>query len=386
MPAGSRTATRSAARHRRRPAPTAGRATCRGRGADGRRFSTSSPRDGRLAPRSDNANTSSRKVSSACVPGSGLPPSVGNHDKRRDVLHERLADPDAEAGQAGDPERVEPGEQGGGERRHDEQHERASSWPGRAVRRRCPSRRRRPMPAPYWPSRAGSATARRACRTPRSRKPPVWPGRTASSGTGRRARPPSARPRQPSRTGSRESACRTPSTKSLGKMLGIDFDAEPNQSSTVAWRISRIPSEATSLASGDDVRSGRNTSSSLSTPTRIATSIVTIAAGNGAERDVEVARLEGPEAVRGDHRDRAGGEVDDPGAAVRDDHGHRDSADHRARPEPEQDEENDVLHGLLGARGGRAVIGRGSKGYGTHPSGGGTKPLASSQPASPLNL
>ena len=69
------------------------------------------------------------------------------------------------------------------------------------------------------------------------------------------------------------------STMSLGKMLGIDCDAEPNQSSIVAWRISRIPSEATSLASGDDVRSGRNTSSSLSTPTRIATDIVTIAAG-----------------------------------------------------------------------------------------------------------
>ena len=69
------------------------------------------------------------------------------------------------------------------------------------------------------------------------------------------------------------------STMSFGKTLGIDCDAEPNQSSIVAWRISRIPSEATSLASGDDVRSGRNTSSSLSTPTRIATAIVTIAAG-----------------------------------------------------------------------------------------------------------
>ncbi len=69
------------------------------------------------------------------------------------------------------------------------------------------------------------------------------------------------------------------STMSLGNTLGIDCDAEPNQSSIVAWRIRRIPSEATSLASGDDVRSGRNTSSSLSTPTRIATDIVTIAAG-----------------------------------------------------------------------------------------------------------
>ena len=50
------------------------------------------------------------------------------------------------------------------------------------------------------------------------------------------------------------------STMLVGKTLGICFDAEPNHSSTVAWRINRMPSEATSLASGDDVRSGRKTS------------------------------------------------------------------------------------------------------------------------------
>ena len=56
--------------------------------------------------------------------------------------------------------------------------------------------------------------------------------------------------------------------------------------------------------------------------------------------------------------------------------------------EAEQHEENDVLHDLLGARGGRAVMrGDGSRGYGTHPSGGPTKPPASSHPASaPLYL
>ena len=72
-----------------------------------------------------------------------------------------------------------------------------------------------------------------------------------------------------------------PSTSrmSVVKTLGICLDAEPNQSSIVAWRINRIPSEATSLASGDDVRSGRNTISSLITPTRTATSIVTATAG-----------------------------------------------------------------------------------------------------------
>ncbi len=60
--------------------PAAGAASRRGRGANGSRFSTSSPRDGRLAPRSDSANTSRMNVSSACVPGIGLPRSVGNHD------------------------------------------------------------------------------------------------------------------------------------------------------------------------------------------------------------------------------------------------------------------------------------------------------------------
>ncbi len=69
------------------------------------------------------------------------------------------------------------------------------------------------------------------------------------------------------------------STMSVGNTLGIAFEAEPNHSNMVAWRISRMPSEATSLASGDDVRSGRNTSSSLNTPTRIATAIVTMTAG-----------------------------------------------------------------------------------------------------------
>ena len=68
-------------------------------------------------------------------------------------------------------------------------------------------------------------------------------------------------------------------TMLVGKTLGICFAAEPNHSSTVAWKINRIPSEATSLASGDDVRSGRKTSSSLSTPTRTDTRIVTATAG-----------------------------------------------------------------------------------------------------------
>jgi hypothetical protein len=62
-------------------------------------------------------------------------------------------------------------------------------------------------------------------------------------------------------------------------MLGICFDREPNHSRIVACKVNKIPSEATSLASGEDVRSGRNTSSSLTTPTTIDTTIVTTIAG-----------------------------------------------------------------------------------------------------------
>ena len=107
-----------------------------------------------------------------------------------------------------------------------------------------------------------------------------------------------------------------------------------------------MPSEATSLASGDDVRSGRNTSSSQSTPTRTDTSDRDRDRRGGRQREAEVVGLQRPERVRGDHRDGAGGEVDDPRTDVRDDHGHGDAGDHRARPEAEQDEESDVLHRL----------------------------------------
>ncbi len=59
-------------------------------------------------------------------------------------------------------------------------------------------------------------------------------------------------------------------TMSDGRTPGIRSAAEPNHSSMVAWSTSRIPTEATSFASVDDVRNGRNTSTSLSTPTSTA--------------------------------------------------------------------------------------------------------------------
>ena len=57
----------------------AGRSSRSGRGTAGSRFSTSSPRPGRLAPRRNSARTMTRKTKSSGRPGIGAPPSsVGN--------------------------------------------------------------------------------------------------------------------------------------------------------------------------------------------------------------------------------------------------------------------------------------------------------------------
>jgi hypothetical protein len=59
-------------------AMTTARAIRWGSGTAGSRFSTSSPRPGRLAPRQNIAITMITNTSSCWMPGSGLPLSVGN--------------------------------------------------------------------------------------------------------------------------------------------------------------------------------------------------------------------------------------------------------------------------------------------------------------------
>ena len=60
-------------------ATTAGLSSRSGRGTTGSRFSTISPRPGRLAPRRKRARTMTRKTNSSDTPRSGAPPeSVGN--------------------------------------------------------------------------------------------------------------------------------------------------------------------------------------------------------------------------------------------------------------------------------------------------------------------
>ena len=56
-------------------------ASLRGRGASGRRCSTSSPRVGRLAPRRYMNNTIRTNTTSSYTPGNATPPAVGNHER-----------------------------------------------------------------------------------------------------------------------------------------------------------------------------------------------------------------------------------------------------------------------------------------------------------------
>ena len=66
------------------------------------------------------------------------------------------------------------------------------------------------------------------------------------------------------------------------KMVGADLLPVPNSRSIPACAVSSTPSEATSLASGDAVRSGRNATSSMSAPNAIVMSSVRISAGTSA--------------------------------------------------------------------------------------------------------
>ena len=60
---------------------TAGRTRRSGRGASGNRFSTSSPRPGRLAPRQNMAITMMTKMNRSLIPGIAWPWSFGNQER-----------------------------------------------------------------------------------------------------------------------------------------------------------------------------------------------------------------------------------------------------------------------------------------------------------------
>ncbi len=113
-----RTISSDAADDAARAARAAPAARCAG--TTGSRFSTCSPRCGRLAPRRKSAITISRNTSSCCEPGSAMPWSVGNQLLRRGVVEDVLGrSPIASPAAQAIAERREAGEQRGRQRGHD---------------------------------------------------------------------------------------------------------------------------------------------------------------------------------------------------------------------------------------------------------------------------
>ena len=75
-----------------------------------------------------------------------------------------------------------------------------------------------------------------------------------------------------------------------------------NASSIVAWSVSSTPSEATSFASGGELRSGRKMPSSAATATAQTKTSAMISAGALRDREAELAGVQRPERVAGEHR------------------------------------------------------------------------------------
>ncbi len=68
-------------------------------------------------------------------------------------------------------------------------------------------------------------------------------------------------------------------TTLVGRIGGCGFCVVPKASSIEAWAMSRTPSDDTSLASGEALRSGRNATSSISAPTASVYTSVRTSAG-----------------------------------------------------------------------------------------------------------
>ncbi len=151
-------------------------------GTSGRPFSTSSPRPGRLAPRRyieqhdqhEDHELRARR-------GSAAPPEVGNHDRfETSRISDSMIPSPIPAG-ARDPERGEPREQRGRQRRHDLQRQRLGVELGDRRREDPDAAGDQPTRAACWPATARSARARAASPRPRSRRPRAWPGRSATT-------------------------------------------------------------------------------------------------------------------------------------------------------------------------------------------------------------
>ena len=160
---------------------------------------------------------------------------------------------------------------------------------------------------------------------------------------------------------SREKVMPAKCTGSFGRIGATARGVLVNCITMRAWIASSTPTDATTRARIGARRSGRNTKKCTISPMRLHDSTAsTIASAKGTEphpvaeahlvRDDRDRKHQVASAVQlikdvgAPHRHRAGGEVDDAGAAVGDDHAHRDGRVDAAEAEPDDGEQEILLH------------------------------------------
>ena len=124
----------------------------------------------------------------------------------------------------------------------------------------------------------------------------------------------------------------------------------PVMSSTVACAMSSTPSDATSFDSGDELRSGRKTDELHDDAERDRRQERQDHRRRRPQRRAAEIGAQPQEQVAGDHRVRAGGDVDDPRSAVGQHDAEADPCDERARPQTQEREEEDLLDRVHFAR------------------------------------
>ena len=279
------------------------------------------------------------------------PMSVGNQLCVCPVDEERLDRADREPGEARNEEGGEAGEEGRGERGHDLE--------GQRLRVERDERRDEDAEPSGDDARehgvhrspGGSARARRASPRPRSPTPPASTVRRASSGTAPPA-PPRRRSRSPA---SRKRSFGTTRSKNVtvpeGRMEGADFRCCRRSRSHPPRRTSSRPSDAASFASGAVFRSGRKIGKLDQDAEDSHAGKRQDEGRRGREVKTEVAGPERPEDVRGQHRDRPGGDVHHTRSAVDEHDAERDAGDERAGAESQRCVEEDVPHREVGGPG-----------------------------------
>ena len=317
-----------------------------GRGTNGRRFSISSPRPGRLAPRQNIASTMTRKTNRSQRRASRC---RGRRKPRlrRDVVQEhRLGHAEQEPDAAGDAERREPREQGGGERGHDVG---AAASAGIEHGDRC-RRARRGLPETRQastvltidrlfgdsPASVAETSSSDAARGGKPESAPAVEGREHGRGRDHDSRHPNAV----------EPTTRPQSFTWMvlrqHRRLRLRGVSERHQHRRL--RVRRTPSEAASFASGAPAWSGLKASSSIDAPKQDDDGERDDERGRGRDAGPEQACPQCPVRVAGEHGDATGGEIDHARPAVEDDDSEGDPGDQRPDAQAEQGEEENLLN------------------------------------------